>query len=98
MSNQLYVYIMTNRSGTLYIGVTYDLAVRVYQHRHASARQFVGRYRLHRLVYAERFDRKEDALRREKQLKGWTRRKKIALIESANRGWRDLIPEEGEFG
>jgi putative endonuclease len=88
-----YVYILTNRSKTLYTGVTNDLERRLFEHRHHLVRGFTAKYRVDRLVYFETTPNVLAAIAREKQIKGWTRRKKIALIESANAGWRDLCEE-----
>jgi putative endonuclease len=85
-----YVYIMTNHSGTLYTGVTNDLRRRVAEHKSRRASGFTRRYRVTRLVHLEETGDVETALTREKQIKGWARAKKIALIEKANPGWRDL--------
>ena len=89
-----WTYIMTNRArGVLYIGVTADLAARVMQHRSGEGSSFCVRYRLDRLVLAERHDRIEDAILREKKLKTWKREWKIELIEQANPQWRDLFDQ-----
>jgi len=85
-----YVYIMTNRSDTLYTGVTNDLLRRVYEHREGLAHGFTDRYRIKRLVYYEATSSVEAAIRREKQIKSWRRSKKLELIESVNPQWRDL--------
>jgi putative endonuclease len=86
------VYLMTNERRTvLYAGVTADLVRRVSEHRSAlDPGAFTSRYRVRRLVYFETFDDMETAIRREKQIKGWLRRRKVALIESRNPEWRDL--------
>ena len=89
-SKTLYVYILASRSGTLYIGVTNDLARRTYEHKHGLLPGFTSKYKIHRLVYVEEFDRADDAIAREKQLKGWSRKRKIALIESLNPTMKDL--------
>jgi putative endonuclease len=86
---QLYVYILASRSRCLYIGVTNNLARRVWQHR-AGLGDFTSRYRIHRLVYYERVGPPRVAIAREKQLKGWVRRKKVALVKAMNPEWRDL--------
>ena len=86
----LYVYILASRSGTLYIGVTNDLARRINEHKQGLVPGFTSKYRIHHLAYVEEFNRADEAIAREKQLKGWVRRKKIALIESANPQWADL--------
>ena len=85
-----YVYTMTNRSGTLYTGVTSNLEQRVYEHRLGIGSKFTSRYKIDRLVHFESFSDIRDAIAREKQIKGWLRAKKTALIESANPDWRDL--------
>jgi len=86
-----WTYIMTNHvRGVLYIGVTADLAARVAKHREGEGSAFCRKYRLRRLVLAERHDSIEDAIRREKLLKTWRRAWKIELIEQANPSWRDL--------
>ena len=86
-----YVYIMTNRIyGTLYIGVTNDIARRVWEHKEGVVAGFTKRYGLKMLVYFEEFDSISDAIRREKRLKQWNRAWKIALIEKQNPNWKDL--------
>ena len=86
-----YVYIMTNEARTLYVGVTNDLERRVYEHkRRANAGSFTSTYNLNRLAYFEEFGDVRDAIAREKQIKGWLRVKKIALIEALNPEWDDL--------
>jgi putative endonuclease len=84
------VYIMTNRSGTLYTGVTNDLPRRVYEHQHKLIPGFTAKYNITRLVYFETTSDIRAAIGREKQIKGWLRAKKIALIESVNPNWDDL--------
>ena len=91
---QGYIYIMTNKqNGTLYVGVTSDIIKRVYEHKNSLVDGFTKRYNLKKLVYFEIFDSIEDAIVREKQLKGGNRAKKIALIESVNPTWRELYDE-----
>lgn len=85
-----YVYIMASASRTLYTGVTNNLERRVLEHRRKLLQGFTSRYNINRLVYFEMFGEILDAIAREKQIKGWRRMKKIALIESANRDWKDL--------
>ena len=87
---QYYVYIMTNRSRTLYVGVTNDLERRVYEHKSKLMPGFTARYSITQLVYFAATSDVRSALAREKQIKGWLRAKKIALIESMNPEWRDL--------
>ncbi|MFY9940189.1 MAG: GIY-YIG nuclease family protein [Silvibacterium sp.] len=88
-------YIVASRSRTLYIGVTGDMFCRVLQHRAAEAPGFTSRYRAHRLVWFERYVSPSRAIAREKQLKRWTRAKKIALIERENPTWQDLSEDWG---
>jgi putative endonuclease len=88
--NQYYVYIMTNRSGTLYTGVTNNLMRRVFEHKHHLIEGFTKKYNITRLIYYEVTDDVRLAIRREKQIKGWVRKKKTALIESMNPEWNDL--------
>jgi putative endonuclease len=89
-----HVYIMASgRNGTLYIGVTGDLARRAYQHRMGEVDGFTKRYGVKMLVHVEAFDWIEEAIRREKTLKKWPRRWKLALIESENPEWRDLYED-----
>lgn len=81
---------MSNRSRTLYIGMTNNLVRRVYEHRYPQDDTFTARYHLTRLEYAETFNNVLDAIAYEKQLKGWTRARKIELIEAGNPEWQDL--------
>ena len=90
---QYFVYIMTNKSKTLYIGVTNDLQRRVYEHRHKVVPGFTAKYNIRSLVYYESTNDVREALAREKQLKGLLRIKKIRLIESTNPEWKDLSVE-----
>ncbi len=85
----IYVYVVASATRTLYVGVTNDIYRRIAEHR-AGYGSFTRRYRAHRLVHVELADGPTAAIRREKQLKGWTRAKKVALIESANPKWLDL--------
>lgn len=89
-SRTLYVYILASRRGTLYIGVTNNLGRRMYEHKHGLVPGFTNKYKVNRLVYFEEFNRADDAIAREKQLKGWSRRRKVALIESLNPRLKDL--------
>ena len=89
-----YTYIITNdRKTTLYVGVTNDIARRMYEHKHGCYEGFSKRYHLHRLVLLEVHDNERAAIEREKTLKGKTRAKKIALIEEQNPTWSDLSPD-----
>ena len=86
-----WVYIVTNRKrGTLYIGVTSDIARRAWEHREGVVAGFTKRYRLKRLVHVERFEDILAAIQREKNLKHWSRDWKIELIETDNPLWDDL--------
>jgi len=86
-----WVYIMTNVPfGTLYIGVTSNLAARVWQHRHGTGSDFCKRYDLTRLVYAEQHARIDEAIAREKAMKAWKRNWKLRQIMEANPEWEDL--------
>lgn len=76
--------------GTMYVGVTSDLAARICQHREGTGADFCARYNLHRLVWAERGDSIEDCIAHEKRLKRWRREWKFDLIERANPDWSDL--------
>ena len=87
---QYYIYIMTNSSRTLYTGVTDDLVRRVYEHKNKLVEGFTQKYNITRLVYYEITSDVQAAIQREKQIKGWLRKKKIALIEAANPEWEDL--------
>lgn len=87
---QYYVYIMTNKSRTLYTGVTNDLERRVQEHKRKLLPGFTAKYNISRLVYFEASQDVQTAIAREKQIKGRLRRKKITLIESVNPEWRDL--------
>jgi len=88
-----YVYILTNRSKILYVGVTGNLHRRVWQHKQGFGSEFCARYKIDRLVYYEGFDDVIQAINREKRIKGLLRIKKIALIVSINPSWRDLSEE-----
>ena len=87
-----YVYILASATNySVYIGVTNDLIRRVYEHRHeADPNSFTAQYQIHKLVYFEQTTDVRAALEREKQLKGWRRSKKNALIETMNPRWKDL--------
>ena len=85
-----YVYIITNCTRRLYIGVTNDLPRRIYEHKHRLVPGFTSKYFLERLVYFEDTNDVGAAIAREKELKGWRRSKKIALIQTVNPQWSDL--------
>ncbi len=91
MNKQPAVYILASkRNGTLYVGVTSDLARRVWEHRNDTVEGFTSRYGVHHLVYFEMCDDMEQAIHREKCIKRWNRAWKIDLIEKHNPTWRDL--------
>ena len=85
-----YVYIMTNQSRTLYIGVTNNIKKRVQQHKAGLVEGFAHRYKIDTLVYVESLSDVSSAIAREKQLKRWSRKKKLQLILQENPNWRDL--------
>jgi len=85
-----YVYIMTNKSGTLYVGVTNDIVRRVFEHRSGTGSAFTCRYKITQLIFVETCASILDAIAREKQIRGWTRAKKLALISEANPNLDDL--------
>ena len=86
-----YVYILTNKSNTtLYIGVTNDIVRRVTEHKNEMVDGFTKKYKINKLIHLEEFSNIYDAITREKQLKGWTRQKKIELINETNPEWKDL--------
>lgn len=88
---QYYIYIMTNfENGTLYTGVTNDLVRRVYEHKNKLVDGFTKKYGLDKLVYYEVIDSIEQAILREKQIKGGSRKKKLCLINNFNKNWNDL--------
>lgn len=88
-----YVYIMSNYSRILYIGVTNDLERRIGEHKSKLIDGFTKRYNVTKLIYVEECGEIEDAIRREKEIKGWRREKKLALIQAENPGWLDLFAE-----
>ncbi len=88
--HRYWVYILGSSSGTLYIGITSNLHLRVRQHKEHTFRGFTAQYDVDRLLYYEIYGEVSKAIGREKQLKGWLREKKIALIEKSNPKWEDL--------
>ena len=94
MDERVYcTYIVASRSHTLYIGMTGNLLKRVFEHKQRTHQGFSAKYNCNRLVWFERFTGPRNAIAREKQLKGWVRAKKIALIENENPTWNDLSVE-----
>jgi putative endonuclease len=96
--HQYHVYIMASRSKVLYVGVTRDLRKRVEQHRTKQGRAFTSKDAIDRLVYFEETDDINAAIAGEKQIKGWLRTKKVALIEAVNPGWVDLSESWFDIG
>ena len=85
-----YVYILTNKTDTvMYIGVTNDLRRRLYEHKNEQIEGFTKKYHVHKLVYFEEYSEANDAIAREKQLKGWVRTKKNRIVEAKNPYWND---------
>jgi len=94
MNKQYFVYIMANKNNTtLYTGVTNDLKRRVYEHKEKIVGGFTKKYNLNKLVYYEIFEDPENAILREKQIKGGSRQRKIDLINSLNKEWQDLYQQ-----
>jgi putative endonuclease len=93
--HEYFLYIVSSRSGTLYIGVTNSIYRRTLEHKHGEVEGFASKYHCDRLVYYESLDDFHRAIGREKRLKGWTRAKKIALIESKNPRWEDFAEKWG---
>ena len=85
-----YVYILTNPSKTLYVGMTNSLERRLAEHQNKTGSAFTRKYNINRLVYFEETSDVEVAIAREKEIKSWRREKKITLIESMNPDWRDI--------
>ncbi|MGA7159190.1 MAG: GIY-YIG nuclease family protein [Acidobacteriaceae bacterium] len=90
-----YTYIMGSRSGTLYIGVTSEFDARIQQHKNGIYEGFSNTYGCTRLLYYEKYDDIRTAIAREKQLKGWRRQKKLALIQTTNPTLKDLAEKLG---
>jgi putative endonuclease len=93
--HEYFVYIVCSRSGTLYIGVTNSIYRRALEHKRGDIEGFASKYGCDRVIYYESFDNVHKAIGREKQLKGWSRAKKIALIESKNPRWEDFAETWG---
>src|SRR5258707_11183209 len=91
-----YVYVMASRSLTLYTGVTGDIYNRALQHKAGEIEGFTKKYHINRLVYYETFKYVNNALAREKQIKAWTRAKRLGLIKTMNPAWQDLAEGWGE--
>ena len=91
-NRDFYVYILTNRSGSTYIGMTSNLIQRISQHREGLVPGYTRERNIKRLVYYERVEEAQAAVARERQLKKWNRARKVALVERMNPSWRDLFP------
>lgn len=87
---QYFVYILTNNSKALYIGFTSNLKNRIWEHKNKVIKGFTKKYNIDKIIYFEQTENVWSAIAREKQLKGWTRKKKIDLFEKENPEWRDL--------
>ncbi len=92
-SYNYFVYILTNEAGTLYIGVTNNLQLRVEQHKSGLIKGFTQKYKIKKLIYFEYFTHIEQAILREKELKGWTRGKKLEIIKAVNPGFKEIVLE-----
>lgn len=89
-----YTYILSNDNNrVIYVGMTNDLRRRLYEHKNELIDGFTAKYNVHKLVFFETFSDPMEAIKREKQLKGWRREKKDALIENNNPDWKDLSLE-----
>jgi len=96
--NEYYVYILASKqNGTLYVGITNDIIKRVFQHKNDEVEGFTAKYKIHRLVWYESCLAVREAIAKEKQLKKWNRKWKLALIEKSNPQWRDLYNEVTGF-
>ena len=92
MQRKGYVYIITNKTNTtIYIGVTNDIVRRMYEHKNHLIKGFSDKYNLEKLIYFEEYNLMTDAIKREKQLKGWTRKRKFELIKTQNPELIDII-------
>jgi putative endonuclease len=91
-----YVYILTNRSKTLYVGITSNLEGRIWQHKNHVFPGFTDHYQIDRLVWFETYGDVHAAIAREKEIKGWTRARKMALVVASNPTWRDLSEDWGK--
>ena len=85
-----YVYILASTSGTLYTGITNDIKRRIYEHKNHFVPGFTDKHNIDKLLYMETFRNVDHAIKREKQIKGWKREKKIKLIDQENAQWNDL--------
>jgi len=98
MAKQMWVYVLASPSRELYVGVTNDLHRRWAEHQKGKAGSYTTRHRIHRLVFAEQLEGPLAAIAREKQIKSWTRLKRLELVESVNPQWQDLATKWGWQG
>lgn len=91
MGKEYYVYIMTNKNNTLYVGVTNDLHCQVYKHKNKLIEGFTEKYNIDKLIFYEIFNSPDEAIAAEKKIKEWTRAKKAELIKSKNLKFEELI-------
>lgn len=91
MEGSYFVYILTNKSHTLYIGITSDLVRRVWEHKNKFVSSFTCRYKIDELIYFEEYKYINEALRRKKRIKGWGRKKKVELIKSVNPKFEETV-------
>lgn len=92
-----YVYIMTNKSNTLYVGVTDNIERRLWEHKNKLVKGFTNKYNINKLIYLEEYNDITEAIYREKQIKGWAREKKMELIKTQNPEFNDLGKEWGWY-
>ena len=94
MKKRYYVYIMTNKWNTvLYTGMTGNIETRIEEHKAGAVPGFTKQYHVNKVVFIAEYDTPTEAAEQERRIKGWTRKKKIALIESVNPHWKDLFRE-----
>ena len=94
MRNDYFTYIMSNQTNsTIYVGVTNNIERRALEHISGNGAEFTSKYKINKLVYFERYTEVLDAIKREKQLKGWKREKKVMLINQMNPEWNNLMQE-----
>jgi len=90
MTKKYWVYILTNKSNTLYIGITNDLGRRIHEHKNKVIKGFTKKYNINKLIYLQEFLSPYEAITAEKKIKGWSRKKKMTLIKKFNSEFRDL--------
>jgi len=90
MTKKYWVYILTNKSNTLYIGITNNLGRRIHEHKNKVIKGFTKKYNINKLIYLQEFISPYEAIAAEKKIKGWSRKKKMTLIKKFNSEFRDL--------